>query len=606
MKVLTTIDLLALPNLETPPTGHVGFGAKSDGLYQKVGTVETKLSIDGHTHTKSQITDFPTSMPASDVYAWAKAATKPSYTYTEVGAAAASHTHPDATTSVAGFMSTADKTKLDGIATGAKTGTVTSVAMTVPTGLSLSGSPITTSGTLALSLTSGYSIPTTAKQANWDAAYTHSTLAHQSIINGTGFVKASGTTISYDNNFYAPMLTATATVPAAAGWYRIATSPLDVVRCSGRFEIDWSVSSYHGQATINAGIMYSADPTLNVIHYSHFGIGFTKVRIVYHTTYTANYAYLEIYKSNATATATTIQLFSPIGWTLVAPSTVGSIPTGYTSQELAFYDGIATEGQLVSAVATGTAPLVVSSTTVVSNLNADLLDGLHSSSFATSGHTHAILTRGTYLTGANYNGSAATTWAVDATSANTASKVVARDASGNFSAGTITAALNGNAATATKLQTARNIAGVSFDGTTNIDIPFVNITGKPTTLSGYGIADAYTKTEINNSLSNKLDKLLFDDLFEKVEVSSGIFAIKAKYDFYSVGEVSAYGEGIPTISFLTGISTTGTGNAITSIEKVGSELLATKGLTFALDSKFQFVTALPTSPDPNTYYFIKE
>lgn len=49
------------------------------------------------------------------------------------------------------------------------------------------------------------------------------------------------------------------------------------------------------------------------------------------------------------------------------------------------------------------------------------------------------LTRGSYLTGNNYNGSAATTWAVDATSANTASKVVARDGSGNFSAGTITA-----------------------------------------------------------------------------------------------------------------------------------------------------------------------
>ena len=38
-----------------------------------------------HTHTKSQITDFPTSMPASDVPAWAKASTKPSYTKSEVG-----------------------------------------------------------------------------------------------------------------------------------------------------------------------------------------------------------------------------------------------------------------------------------------------------------------------------------------------------------------------------------------------------------------------------------------------------------------------------------------------------------------------------------------
>jgi len=59
------------------------------------------------------------------------------------------------------------------------------------------------------------------------------------------------------------------------------------------------------------------------------------------------------------------------------------------------------------------------------------------------------LTLGSYLTGTSYNGSGAVTAAVDATSANTASKVVARDASGNFSAGTITASLSGNATTAT-------------------------------------------------------------------------------------------------------------------------------------------------------------
>jgi hypothetical protein len=51
------------------------------------------------------------------------------------------------------------------------TGTVSSVAMTVPTGLTVTGSPITTSGTLAVTLTAGYSIPTTAKQTEWDAGY---------------------------------------------------------------------------------------------------------------------------------------------------------------------------------------------------------------------------------------------------------------------------------------------------------------------------------------------------------------------------------------------------------------------------------------------------
>lgn len=38
-----------------------------------------------HQHGKADITDFPTSMPANDVYPWAKAATKPSYTKAEVG-----------------------------------------------------------------------------------------------------------------------------------------------------------------------------------------------------------------------------------------------------------------------------------------------------------------------------------------------------------------------------------------------------------------------------------------------------------------------------------------------------------------------------------------
>ena len=38
-----------------------------------------------HSHTKSQISDFPTSMPASDVPSWAKASSKPTYTPSEVG-----------------------------------------------------------------------------------------------------------------------------------------------------------------------------------------------------------------------------------------------------------------------------------------------------------------------------------------------------------------------------------------------------------------------------------------------------------------------------------------------------------------------------------------
>lgn len=47
------------------------------------GMVDGKAAT-SHTHTKSQITDFPTSLPASDVYTWAKASAKPSYSWGEI------------------------------------------------------------------------------------------------------------------------------------------------------------------------------------------------------------------------------------------------------------------------------------------------------------------------------------------------------------------------------------------------------------------------------------------------------------------------------------------------------------------------------------------
>lgn len=77
-------------------------------------------------------------------------------------------------------------------------GTVTSVAMTVPTGLSISGSPITTSGTLAVSYAAGYSIPTTASQANWDTAYSERQQwdgGATNLVAATGRTSLGGTTV---------------------------------------------------------------------------------------------------------------------------------------------------------------------------------------------------------------------------------------------------------------------------------------------------------------------------------------------------------------------------------------------------------------------------
>lgn len=51
-------------------------------------------------------------------------------------------------------------------------GGVTSVAMSVPKGFTINGSPITSAGTLNLGFASGYTLPPTSKQNQWDAAYT--------------------------------------------------------------------------------------------------------------------------------------------------------------------------------------------------------------------------------------------------------------------------------------------------------------------------------------------------------------------------------------------------------------------------------------------------
>jgi hypothetical protein len=60
---------------------------------------------------------------------------------------------------------------------GSGSGTVTSVALSAPTGFVVTGSPITSSGTLAITFASGYSLPTTTKQGQWDTAYNRSLTA---------------------------------------------------------------------------------------------------------------------------------------------------------------------------------------------------------------------------------------------------------------------------------------------------------------------------------------------------------------------------------------------------------------------------------------------
>lgn len=85
-------------------------------------------------------------------------------------------------------------------------GTVTSVALTLPTGLTCATKTITTSGTFAISFASGYSIPTTTKQSSWDSAvsvkHSHS---NKSVLDGISSAKVTHWDSAY--NWYSLMTT---------------------------------------------------------------------------------------------------------------------------------------------------------------------------------------------------------------------------------------------------------------------------------------------------------------------------------------------------------------------------------------------------------------
>jgi hypothetical protein len=95
----------------------------------------------------------------------------------------------------------------------------------------------------------------------------------------------------------------------------------------------------------------------------------------------------------------------------------------------------------------------------------------------TGDYVAAVAVSGIGLSVAGSGENATYTVTSGATSNNVVSQIVARDASGNFSAGTITAALTGNASTASTLQTARSIGltgdvsgSASFNGSADINI----------------------------------------------------------------------------------------------------------------------------------------
>ena len=72
------------------PDNVANLEQKITDLNQSVVSLQDAKAKKVHTHLVADITDFPTSLPASDVHDWAKAETKPTYTHDEVGALSSS------------------------------------------------------------------------------------------------------------------------------------------------------------------------------------------------------------------------------------------------------------------------------------------------------------------------------------------------------------------------------------------------------------------------------------------------------------------------------------------------------------------------------------
>ena len=150
-KKLNKLDLQVLTSVDTAPTGFVAFAAKSDGLYQKINTVESKLSTTAelldrvktpvpsgakftdtntvYTHpTSAGNKHIPTGGASNQILRYSASGTA-------VWSAENNTTYGAVTTSANGLMIAADKSKLDGIATSANNYSLPTASTTVIGGI---------------------------------------------------------------------------------------------------------------------------------------------------------------------------------------------------------------------------------------------------------------------------------------------------------------------------------------------------------------------------------------------------------------------------------------------------------------------------------------
>ena len=218
------------------------------------------------------------------------------------------------------------------LAAGGGSGTVTSVDITVPTGLSVTGNPITTSGTLAISLASGYSIPTTTNQTNWSTAYTDRLKwdgGSTGLDAATGRTSLGATTVG--GNIF------TLTNPGVTSWIRMNADNTVTARSAANTRTDLGLGTMALETATNYAALSGAAFTGNI---STTGTVTATGNVIGHIAFSAQTASYTLVLAddgkivevnNASANTVTIPLNASVAFPVGTQITVLQTGSGQTS-----------------------------------------------------------------------------------------------------------------------------------------------------------------------------------------------------------------------------------------------------------------------------------
>lgn len=170
--------------------------------------------------------------------------------------------------------------------------------------------------------------------ANWGTARNFTIGAATKSVNGSAAVSFN---LNEINAAYGRNVTYTGTT-TAQGWYRLASTGQNINTTNSLFFISVTVSGQHSTFLLQVSTNYASNPSLIQLGGSNYSTAsIDQFRLVYHTTYSGNYAYLEA-RSRGAMTSATFNVFlvgrANTTWNLSTALTAGSIPEGYTSKTL--------------------------------------------------------------------------------------------------------------------------------------------------------------------------------------------------------------------------------------------------------------------------------